>query len=273
MNHFGKLMLLAVLSTSPLFASTERVNCNHDNLQEAIDEADPGDVLKIRGTCEGPFVVNKALKLIGPATLSAPNGGFAVLDITEANVTLQDLNIHGSGTGSQGIYVEGVSAKLSNVVVEGSEEGMRVSGAGFALVEQSQFRNNVLGLLVIGSGSFRMHETTIEQNAAFGILMFGSSSGLMFFNVIQNNGGTGVSVHSSGSLQISGTTIRGNGGAGIDVSRYSFINMFDPPNTIEGHGVDVLCSQQGGLFVASPQISTTKSAADDGTCIIDGTIF
>ena len=130
-----------------------------------------------------------------------------------------------------------------------------------------------MGLLSNLSASFDMSATTIETNNATGILMFGNSSGAIFSGTVIDDNGVDIQISASSSLQVSGSFITNNVGIGVAVNRYSFINMFDPKNTIEGNSVDVVCNQSGGLSVSSLQTSTTGTTSISADCIVDGTIF
>ena len=80
----------AVVASVSLFAATgsaaqKNVKCDSgQSLQTAFDNASPGDVISVSGTCdEGPFFIRKNLSVVGPATLSAPDGDFTVLSIDD----------------------------------------------------------------------------------------------------------------------------------------------------------------------------------------------
>lgn len=263
-------MAMLASSASPLYAKT--INCKNDDLQKAIDAAEFGAELKVRGTCEGQFFIRKSISLIGPATLSNPKGGFAVLRILDGgHGTLEKLTIDGSGN-SLGIQVQGSTARIVDVVSENADEGLRLDGASFANIDSSEFRNNRLGMLVVSSASFNMRNTMVVNNTQIGILIFRSSSAALFSgNLISGNGGDGITIQSSGSFSMSGSTVTDNGNVGVNIDTYSFVFFFDPPNTIEDNtNDDVRCNDSGGLFVSSPQISATQKTSNDGTCIFNG---
>ncbi len=75
MNKLMTLMAavaMLALSASPLYAKPVNCNTPMGDLQGAIDDADPGDTIIVQGVCEdGPYFINKDLKLFGPANLSA----------------------------------------------------------------------------------------------------------------------------------------------------------------------------------------------------------
>ena len=271
-------MALLALSASPLYARA--VNCDSPNpvladLQDAIDEADVGAELTLSGTCEGPFFITKNISLRGPATLSAPGGGFAVLRVERGgHATLRDLNIDASGADEMGIAVRiGGTAHISNIVVEGAATaGIRVLGTSQATINDSEFRNNQSGIVVTIASSVLLSRNTIEDNNVFGVIVTESSSGGLFSgNVIRRND-QGVWVDSSASLQISGSTITNNTTTGVGSILYGFVNLFGT-NTIENNGTDIRCNSRAGFRATAFQTSATETESISGDCLIDGVIF
>jgi parallel beta-helix repeat protein len=77
----------------------------------------------------------------------------------------------------------------------------------YALIEQSEFSYNGIGILAISSASFGMHDSMVVNNTQDGIHMFNSSSAFLFSgNVIDGNGGDGIEIYSSGSFSMNGTS-------------------------------------------------------------------
>ena len=247
----------------------------NQNLQKKIDNAKPGDELHISGTCaNGPFTVNKDLTLIGPATLAAPSG-FATLQITGGTVTLTNLSIDASGT-QIGIYVEGVTAKISGVHVDGAlEEGMRLIGNAHANVVGSTFLNNLHGVIITLSSSAIFFASTFEDNVTgFGVRVSqGSSAGFMLNQNTVKGNLIGIAVDTGSTFQMQGTTVTNNMIVGVGIDFDAYVDMFDPPSTIENNLIDVACDKRGGLNVVSPQTSATKMLAGDGTCLIPSAVF
>jgi hypothetical protein len=98
------------------------------NLQRVIDNASPGDRLRVRGVCQGHVTIRKDLTIVGKATRAWPQPTLnpfvdgcdehcyvvRVSGGSDTDVTLRDLKItrghraHGGG----GIYVKGASVML-----------------------------------------------------------------------------------------------------------------------------------------------------------------
>src|ERR1035441_6250771 len=113
------------------------------NLQIAINSANSGDILEVRGTCIGNFTIaNTTLSLVGFGSLMQPeamlngNSSGTVVSIVDAVVTLTDLLITGGRSESQlvtdsggGINNIGVLTLNGNTQVTGNAS---VSGGGIA---------------------------------------------------------------------------------------------------------------------------------------------
>ena len=70
-------------------------------LQNAINAAEPGDILRLNdGLYEGNIVIDKPLSIIGKGDGAVIRGDCksSVIKVTAKNVKLVNLNIEGSGT-------------------------------------------------------------------------------------------------------------------------------------------------------------------------------
>src|SRR5207244_203319 len=83
-------------------ATTRSVNCSSGgNLQTAINNANPGDIIDVTGTCRGHFTINKSLTLTSDgAVLDGTNNG-RVLYVGTPNITvkLEELTIKNGNVG------------------------------------------------------------------------------------------------------------------------------------------------------------------------------
>lgn len=260
-------------ASSPLHAET--VNCDSvgKDLQKAIDNAAPNSEIFISGTCDtGSFLINKDLKLIGPATLS---GGSTVLHVLGHNVEITNVNIDADGS-DNGLLTTGATVRLNHVVIEGAAStGARIDQSSAAeIFGESVFSDNgVFGLAISGSSGVNLRNATIENNANVGILVEMSSHANTANNTINENG-TGISVNSNASIFLVDSTITNSLFSGVFATLQGYVQGAGSPSTFGNNGVDVRCNDRGILaFSSGPQLPLTGSTADDGTCIITGPIF
>ena len=271
-------MAMLVLSASPLLAGV--VNCNSPNvdLQDAIDDAEAGATLDVKGPCDdGPyFIFGKNLNLRGfggGATLSAPAGSDIVLIIRGATVTLRDLTIDADDTGV-GISIEGTSIEVDGVVVEdASGEGLRVDGSSFAIVTNSEFNNDNVGVAITGSSNAFLFGNTMQNNVSVGIVVALDSSATVQDNDIINNG-VGLVVTKMSSAILADNLIENNSGPGILIAnQYGYLSTESLPNIIQGNTPDVECQARGIFEAQVTNASTTLSTIISGDCTVFGTIF
>ena len=145
---FLALASIFFIFSSPAGAATINVNCPPDNLQTAIDNAQPGDTISITGTCTGNFLVrnDKVRVFIQPsgAPLSATiNGGGSgtALDIRGKAISVTGMIITG---GAQGIVVQrGANAVLDgNIVQNATAQGITVTSLAFAVIINNEVKSN-----------------------------------------------------------------------------------------------------------------------------------
>ena len=144
-------------------------------LQEAINNASPGDVIKLGDAVyEGGITINKPLTIIGEGKNAhiKGSGKGTVVKIIASNVTLQNLKISGSGN-DLGELDAGIGCdKANNVVVTQSELTDVLFGVDFKECSSSKITENKITSKEGASLGFRgdavrlwySHENLIENN-------------------------------------------------------------------------------------------------------------
>ena len=289
MNTYTSLMRSGITSlfaavlfaafNSPLHAQGfPTINCDAPgaSLQKKIDSGGDGDRLFVTGVCDdGPyFIFGKEIELLGftlkstGATLSSSGSG-DVLIVRGATVVLRNLTIDADGSGS-GISTEGSSIDVEGVIVQNATAGIRLDGSSFAIVLDSEFNNNDLGIVILGSSNAFIHESTIQGSSSTGVTVVNSSNATVSNNTIINNQ-EGILVTKMSSLFIGGNLIENNVSRGVVIAdQYGFLEA--AVNTIQGNGIDVDCQARGIFESPVAQISNTKTTALGG-CTVFGTIF
>ena len=144
-------------------------------LQEAINNASPGDVIKLGDAVyEGGITINKPLTIIGEGKNAhiKGSGKGSVIKIIASNVTLQNLKISGSGN-DLGELDAGIGCdKANNVVVTQNELTDVLFGIDFKECSSSKITENNITSKEGASLGFRgdavrlwySHENLIENN-------------------------------------------------------------------------------------------------------------
>lgn len=141
-------LLLAILAMPPVARATDRVvtpQGAYDTLQEALAEAQAGDLIEVYGgTHQGPLVIDRSLTLVGhdwPVIDGAGQG--TVIKLLAGDVTLRGFVIRDSGSSldqeNSGIAVEGPGAVLENLRLEETLFGIYLREADGGVI-----RNNVI---------------------------------------------------------------------------------------------------------------------------------
>jgi hypothetical protein len=178
-----------------------------DPVGAAIAEADPGNALKVIGTCHGNFVITKDLIMRGRpssqhadtldgdqsgAVLSVPPGVGANLTV---NLTISDLTITGGSGAGISLVNQGVVTINDTHVINNAGTGIgRFGGSGAVAIENSVVSENAAGL---GGGGI--------WNTITGGMTISNS-------LITNNTATsfGGGIFNRGRLAISDSTISNN---------------------------------------------------------------
>ena len=224
-------LAVALMPATSAGADETTVDCsNGDNLQTAINAADPGDTLVVSGICVRlfNFTIGKDLTLVGPATLETLEGREAVLIVrpSDVSVTLDSLTItNGDNTTSTGfvggihnrgtVNLRGNSSITGNTAIFGG--GIFNEGGTVNLHDNSSITYNTAeggGGIVNAGGTVNLYDkSSITDNTA-------ARDG----GGIHNRPGT-VNLHDKSS--VTDNTADGDGGGIYTVST---VNLHDKSN-------------------------------------------
>lgn len=239
-------LAIFLLGATPLHASGSKVkNVNtgavYTNLQTAIDDASAGDVLKLKGTFIGPFVIAKSLTLTSSNNAVLDGAGTAkVLDISQNGaiiVQLENLTIQNGSSPAGGGISNVATLTLLNVDVINNKA---TAGGGIA--------NSVFGEETVGPAKLTLINSKIFGNEA------GAGGGII------NLGGTVIILNSDVNYNVA--LLNGGG-----------IYSLDGTNIITHSEVNhnkALAEFGGGLYTISGSRTTITDSEVDGNTAFQG---
>jgi hypothetical protein len=199
-------------------APTVVVNCPTDNLQNALNAAQPGSTIMVRGTCTGHFSIHvKDLKLVGPATLDGGGVGPApVLTVQDLSATLASLTIQ-RGLVDSPLAGGGIENSGGTLTIQASRVLNNNSGSGGGGIDNE------------GHGVMTLNDSQVSGNTAVveggGIRNFNGTMTLNNSQVSKNTAsgssstGGGIANFASGTITLNHSQVSGNtavvGGGGI----------------------------------------------------------
>ncbi|MBD3109097.1 nitrous oxide reductase family maturation protein NosD [Bacillus sp. AGMB 02131] len=165
------LLVLASLMRSPAVHATDIQVNEGQSIQEAINQAQPGDTIAVqKGTYSEVLTIIQSISLVGEEGAVIDGGGDGnVINISGNDVTIKGLTIQNSGTNEtdSGIYVqEGQNHVLKDNIFKDTMHGIYVNESQDAVISGNQissisehFSNRGSGVFIFkGSGH------TIEEN-------------------------------------------------------------------------------------------------------------
>lgn len=262
------LVLWVGLAGASLASSPREIRVPEDypTIQEAIDAAEPGDVILVGArTYQENLLITKRLSLKGEGrylvTLRAADSQRpSILVKGDANVSLAGLTITG---GADGIRIIGSGSVIANdIVVEGNEEGIYLGPfARFELASSKISNNRGDGLIILGQA--QVHDSEISGNGFQGLKVWSSGSVSVRDNKISGNGAEGLFL-GRGSIEVLRNMISGNGSEGIEV--WGFSQATIQGNRILGNLDGILVWGKAQATIGNNIISDSSR---DGVLLID----
>jgi predicted outer membrane repeat protein len=260
---------------------TDYASLDAGAVQQAVDNADPGDLLRIAGTCAGvqtragwgtqTLVISQTLTLRGgysaddwtlppdpalyPTTLDAQQAGRVIYisstDVT--SVTLEGLRVTGGQTDhGGGLYNAEANLTLRDVIFEDNQAdgygGGVYSAEGALTVSGSAFQNNRT-LDYDGGGIFVEYNPLTVTHSAF-------------YNNTAADGGGGIAADEESPVTLDDVTFRNNtafNGGGVYISGpYGYLD-----GSLDATGCtfqeNEARSNGGGLYAVSSVVTVTHS--------------
>jgi uncharacterized repeat protein (TIGR01451 family) len=202
---------------------------NYTSIQEAIDNSDPGDVIRVQsGTYDEVVTVNKpGLSLEGVDSgdgkpVVSGDGVESTVTLASDGCTLEGFVIINSGNPHAGVFVfSNSNAIIGNTIVDNRGYGIHldssrnnsiwgnnVSANGFSgislnnsslnnLTSNIASENNQSGIELLDSSSNLILENLASENLKHGIKLNGSERNVLRRNIASNNTLEGISVEDS----------------------------------------------------------------------------
>lgn len=214
MNLFKRVIVLAtffLLITGgglSLFGQCQVENVDtsefYDTIQEAIDDASPGDTINVPAcTFTEHVVIDKSITLEGyhmfSTTIrwgSSPATDTEVIKITADNVTVKDLQVTWTGSTSafyQGIKVESDNNILKNIVVGGCPRSVYLYGSQYNTVSDcmisTTYTVNHEGVTIVGGSYNTVCNNFIASSSGvggYGVVLVATSQNTIVANDIWN---------------------------------------------------------------------------------------
>lgn len=281
----------------------ENTGINYNDLQTAIDDASPGDTLKISGKCYGGFFIDKNLTLVGGddavldgyQTVRVLDIGSVVLSqvVTLKNLTIQNgLATDGAGISNQGDLTVINCTVQYNIATSGAGGGIesfntdRLPTTGCLTLINSEVRHNSSATFGGGisntAGMLNIQNSKIKYNTCTGTGITSPGGGGIFTtletsdtitnteikgNLVSNGGGGGLAAAASVVI-LNNVNFKYNvavlGGAVFNaVGSLSFLQAWMHKNKAVGNGGGVFNAEGGTVILTKSKID--KNIAVTGT--------
>ncbi|HTX77350.1 MAG TPA: right-handed parallel beta-helix repeat-containing protein [Terracidiphilus sp.] len=266
--------LCLFLFGAPAFAQLGSipVNCTRgESLARAVQFAFPGTTLLVKGTCQGPIVIQTSgLTLNGGGSATINGGGKDAVTIIGAHhVTLSGISVMG---GKNGVVAEGnAQVSLQAVTVSGgAATGLLVEDNSSAILNNAVISSNALdGVDVESSSSLTVNGSNIiAGNTVFGLdINNGSSLTLTGASLSVTGNSVGVQVGTNASAFEDGASTlsaTGNGAIGLTMVSGGHMVDFGGAITADGNGLQgiALDSKAGLDLDAGSQVEADNNSGD-----------
>jgi len=186
-------------------------HCYH-SLQQAIQEANPGDVIIIEpGRYEEDIViVGKDLTLQGAGVEKVILIGS--IEIHDASVAISGITIEG-GIRSHTIERSQQELTVEDCVIRNASHGLTIAGNTEALIRDNRIVSNDIGMELKEGTDSIIIGNDISHNTSFGVLKWFLAQAHLLENSIRENGDDGLVI--LGAAFVERNVIRDNGDCGV----------------------------------------------------------
>ena len=204
-----------------------------------------GEIVVINSGGYGPATILQPVVITATgidASITAASGDALTIN-TPGNVTITGLNLHGQGSGSNGVEVQQVGVlRLYNMLIENfTGNGVDFEAAGDLAIYGSAINDNLDGLVLSNdSANALVHDTSFNHN------------------------GTGVELF-NGHMTINNSSAEFNAAA-FSVNNTGTMTLFN--NQVTSNNIGLVTSQTGNLYFGNCVIANNTTAYS----IVGGTI-
>ncbi|MEM3789069.1 MAG: NosD domain-containing protein [Candidatus Bathyarchaeia archaeon] len=177
--------------------STLSVPYDFESIQEAINNASPGDIIHVcSGIYQENIIINKSITLMGENRENTIiDGGKRgnVITIQASNINISGFTIQNSDPTGCGIYIE----RFGNIVISNNNIKNNYIGIQITFSSQNQICGNTIsanyiGIQLIYSSGNTICRNDIKKSNIDGIEIFYSTSNMIYENIFSSNGYWGV---------------------------------------------------------------------------------
>ncbi|MGQ9478358.1 MAG: right-handed parallel beta-helix repeat-containing protein, partial [Candidatus Bipolaricaulia bacterium] len=231
------LLFLFGMASVAWAETLEVPSARYDTLQEAIDDAGPGDeiVITTSQTFRENIKIRNKRRIKIRTELTSRKATIQARRDTDPTVTI---------TSSSDITFE-------NIIITGGAVGVTAENSSKILFKRCEIRGNK-GVGLSGTG-LSLDNSTVTENATWGLELTGEVSATITASTISKNPSGGISVRSA-TLEMQGSTLDSNGTYGLEVLENGTATLVE--TTITGH-------PQGGVHVASGATATLGGTIKD----------
>ncbi|MFQ6060033.1 MAG: nitrous oxide reductase family maturation protein NosD [Thermoplasmata archaeon] len=172
---------------------------NHTTIQEAIDDASPGDTVYVfGGIYHENVIVNKTLSLVGDDMDAVTIDGNETGDVVHVSADWVDIT---------GFTVRNSSRSLE---LFPHFAGVRLDSVTNCRISNSNISDNEYGVLVVNSSGIVIAENVVTSNYKEGIAVTYSGNSTVSGNHVSDNWGVGIFILDSDTNAIVNNTVSAN---------------------------------------------------------------
>ena len=224
-----------------------------------------GEVVVTASGSYSPVTITEPVTIsaVGVTASITVSSGNAITINTPGNVTIRGLELHGQGTGNDGVLVQQVGVlRLYGVTAEGfANDGVEMASAGDLAIYDSRFTDNQNGLAVENSSANAyVHHTSFDHNSNAGVYapqgVAAAADASAHFN------GAGFDT-SGGTLVLRGNRAVSNG-SGISAAGASAVGRF-ASCSVALNSLYSYSAGSGGTLAGTNPGSSLVSGAGNGS--------